>query len=451
MPAFQYEIINAEGDVQKGIFEAADPQSLADRFHKQGITVISIAPSNDKPGAEASSGGRSKKKVSRSSAKPSAKPEPKGKPEKGKPDEDLPWYKKELSMFGSGGVKLNNLLLFTSQLSSMVGAGLHLLNILSSLAKDTADKTLKRILAQVAGDVEEGESLSNALEKHPKAFSEIYVNLTKAAEATGNLDIVLAQLATYLEKTIGIRRKVKSAMTYPVVVLCIAAIAVMIILMKIVPEFERTYATLNAKLPGPTLMMIKVSQILREYFFLSMLGGGIFFFILYRLINTERGRYIFDGIIIKIPGFGPLLLKSVLTRFLSTLAILLQSGVNVLEALEIASRTAGNKVVEGAIMSSMEEIRNGMSINEALAMTNRFPEMVLRMISSGEEAGTLPTMLKSTADFYEQQVETAVEGLSSIIEPILMLFLGVVIGSVVVAVFLPIFNLGEAVKGSIHN
>ena len=440
MPSFQYEIINSEGTLQTGVFDAANSQALADKFHKEGLTVISIAPSKKSAGAEAPAAKPKKKKSAGPAAKPAAKPAT-------KEEENLPWYKKELPLPGAGKVKLDNLLLFTGQLSSMVGAGLHLLNILSSLAQDTADATLKKALIQVKNEVEEGESFSNALGKHPKIFSDIYVNLTRAAEATGNLDVILAQLATYLEKTIGLRRKVKSAMTYPVVVLCIAAIAIMAILMKIVPEFESTYASLNAKLPVPTVLMINISHLLRDYFFTTMTGAAIFFFILYRLINTEKGRYIFDGFIIKIPAFGTLILKSILARFLSTLAILLQSGVNVLEALELAAKTSGNKVIERAVMDSIEEIRNGMNINEALALTKRFPEMVLRMISCGEEAGTMPTMLQSTAKFYEQQVETIVEGLSSIIEPIMVLFLGVAIGSVVVAVFLPIFNLADAVKG----
>lgn len=438
MPSFQCEIINAEGTLQTGVFEASDSQSLADKFHKQGLTVISIAP-------EAGAGAKKAK-----AKKAPAEKKSKGKkeaPGKAKPDQDLPWYQKEIPFPGAGKVKMDNLLLFTSQLSSMVGAGLHLLSILSSLANDTADKNLKRILVQVRDEVEEGESFSSALAKHPKAFSDIYVNLTKAAEATGNLDVILSQLATYLEKTIGLRRKVKSAMAYPVVVLCIAVIAIVVILMKIVPEFEKTYASFNAALPAPTVMMITISHMLRDYFLTSLTGVVIFFVILIRLVKTERGRYIFDGLIIKIPAFGTLILKSVLTRFLSTLAILLQSGVNVLDSLNLAAKTCGNKVIEKAVMLSIEEIRNGMNINEALAMTKRFPEMVLRMISSGEEAGTLPTMLKSTSEFYEQQVETTVDGLSSIIEPFLMVFLGVIIGGVVIAVFLPIFNLGDALKG----
>ncbi len=368
-------------------------------------------------------------------------------PVKGKPGEEVPWYQKELPFPGAGKVKMSNLLLFTSQLSSMVGAGLHLLNILSSLANDTADKALKKILVQVRDEVEEGESLSTALAKHPKAFSDIYVNLTKAAEATGNLDVILSQLATYLEKTIGLRRKIKSAMAYPVVVLCIAIVAVAGILTYIVPEFEKTYASFDAALPAPTVMMITLSHMLRNYFLTTMTGVVVFFAILIRIIKTERGRYIFDGITIKVPAFGPLILKSVLTRFLSTLSILLQSGVNVLDSLNLAAKTCGNKVIEKAVLLSIEEIRNGMNINEALAMTKKFPEMVLRMISSGEEAGTLPAMLKSTSEFYEQQVETTVDGLSSIIEPFLMLFLGVLIGGVVIAVFLPIFSLGDALKG----
>lgn len=435
MPRFYYEIINAKGDLQEGTLDAPNSQALADKFHQQGATVISIAPTGGKEGAKKPSANLKKEKTSSAGNKSKTA---------------IPWYKGNLSLTGTGSVKLADLLLFTSQLSSMVGAGLHLLNILNSLAQDTKDRALKAILGAVKNDVEEGESLSTAMAKHPKAFTGIYISLVRAAEATGNLDIILEQLAIYLEKTIGLRRKVKSAMTYPGVVLTIAMLAVIGILVKIVPQFERTYNSLNAELPAPTLLMISISHLLIDYFFLSMVALGVFLFILNRLINTKHGRIIFDTILIKIPGFGPLIFKSIITRFLRTLSILLESGVNVLEALELAAETSGNKVIERAVLKCIDEIREGKGISEAFIKTKVFPDMVIRMISAGEEAGTLPEMLMKVTVYYEQQVETAVEGLSSIIEPLLMVFLGVVIGSVVVAVFLPIFNLGEAVKKGMH-
>ncbi len=416
MPKYHYEVIDVEGAVRQGEVEEENPEVLADSLQKKGLIVISI---NRYGETVKTKGG-------------------------------LAAYFEEMSnkMLLQGGVKLDTLMQFTTQLASMVGAGLHLLRTLSSLAEDMDNKAFKLMLTRIRDDVEQGEAFSSALAEFPKVFGGIYVNLVKAAEATGEMDVILNQLAVYLDKTITLRRKVKGAMTYPVVVLAFALIAVVVIMIKIVPIFEDTYTKLGADLPAATKSLIGISNIIRHYFFFSVTGVVGVIFILWRLFNTEKGKYVWDGMILKFPIFGPLMKKAILTRFLRTLSILLQSGVSVLEGFRLAGQASGNKVIERAAYHCMEDVRDGRPINESMAKTKIFPDIVIRMVASGEEAGTMPDMLQKVTVYFEQQVETAVDSLSSLIEPILIVFLGILIGSVVVAIFLPIFNLGGAIKGA---
>lgn len=441
MPLFHYEVINAEGASQEGEMESTNPETLADSLQKRGFVVLNIAPAtgggkSPVPSAASTNlGGFSPKTVAQAPVASGVLKE---------------WWAKanEPRINLQGKVPLATILLFTSQLASMVGAGLHLLKSLRSLAEGTSDKRFKAILENIQNDVEGGESFSNALAKYPKVFGTIYVNLVKAAEATGDLDIILAQLAIYLDKTLTLRRKVKGAMTYPVVILCFALIAVLILIAKIVPSFQQTFAKLGSDLPAITKSLILVSDILRDYLFFLIASVGLFISGFFKIISTPKGRFLFDKYIIKLPIFGDLIWKSILTRFLRTLSVLLDSGVTVLEAFQLAGQAAANKLLEKSAEECIEDIKDGVTIHEAMESRKIFPSMVIRMVSSGEEAGTLPDMLQKTTVYFEQQVETAVESLSSLIEPILIVILGTIVGTIIIAIFLPIFKLGEAVKGA---
>ncbi len=417
MPRFQYEVIDQDGSLRHGEMDGDDPERLADSLQKKGFIVVSVDRFGDAVAEKSGIGA---------------------------------WFE-ELNnkmILGSGKVKLNLLLQFTTQMASMVGAGLHLLRTLTSLANDMSDKRFKIILDNIKSDVEGGESFSSALAKYPNTFGDIYVNLVKAAEATGDMDIILNQLAIYLEKTMTLRRKVKGALTYPVVILIFAMIAILVLVLKIVPIFEKTFAKLGAELPAPTRILIDGTNFVREYFFLvfCVLAGVIFG--LNRFFKTQRGQYIFDKLIIKLPVFGPLIWKTVLTRFMQTLSILLSSGVSVIEALRLAGKASAHKVLEKSAYNCMDEIRDGKAISDAMANTKIFPEIVLRMVSTGEEAGTLPDMLNKVTVYFEQQVEITVDALSTLIEPLLIVFLGTIIGAIIISIFLPIFSMGDAIKGS---
>jgi type IV pilus assembly protein PilC len=416
MPRYHYEVIDADGSLRHGEVEEESPERLADSLQKKGLIVVSVSRFGDVSGGKSGLAAMFEE-----------------------------WNKKFI--LGNGKVKLPVLLHFTTQLASMVGAGLHLLRTLTSLATDASDKRFKIMLENIKSDVEGGEAFSSALAKYPNTFTDIYVNLVKAAEATGEMDVILNQLSVYLEKTMTLRRKVKGAMTYPLVILSFALIAILVLVIKIVPVFEQTFAKLGARLPAPTQILITISNTIRNYFFFTAcLVGGVVF-LLWRFFNTQRGRYIWDKLIIKIPVFGPLIWKSVVTRFLRTLSILLRSGVSVLEAFRLAGKASAHKVLEKCAYQCMDEIRDGRPIGEAMARTKVFPEIVLRMVSTGEEAGTLPEMLEKVTNYFEQQVEATVDALSSLIEPILIVFLGTIVGAIIVAIFMPIFRLGEAVKG----
>ncbi|MBI5788978.1 MAG: type II secretion system F family protein [Candidatus Schekmanbacteria bacterium] len=433
MPRYHYEVINAEGIPQEGDLDGVNPETLADSLQKRGFVVLSINAA--KGGAAAAAKGFS---LGASAARPAVS-DVTGKKQN--------FWEKLNDPGTKGGVKLATLLLFTSQLSSMTGAGLHLLKSLTSLSEDSADRRFQRILQNVRKDVEGGESFSNALARYPKVFSTVYVNLVRAAEATGDLDVILSQLAIYLDKTLTLRRKVKGAMTYPCVILGFATIAILILIAKIVPSFQETFSKLGADLPAATKTLIAISDILRNYLFVLIMAVAGIGFAFWSFIKTKKGAYLLDSLIIKIPIFGPLIWKSILTRFLRTLSILLESGVTVLEAFNLAGQAAGNLYLEKAAKECVVDIRDGRTIHESLETRKIFPAMIIRMVASGEEAGTLPEMLNKVTHYYEQQVETAVDSLSSLIEPILIVVLGTVVGAIIISIFLPIFKLGDAVKG----
>ncbi len=336
---------------------------------------------------------------------------------------------------------LKELAIFTRQLSVMVNAGLAIDQALSALAEQQTNKRFKAILEKVTEDVRGGSSLSNAFAKHPQIFDSLYVNMVAAGETGGTLDIILQRLAEYLEKIKALVNKIKSALAYPIAVLVIAILITAFILWKVIPAFAKLYHDLGAELPLPTQMVIAASNFLvnRVYIWLGGLIGLIFLYKLYS--STSMGRQTIDKIKLKIWIIGPLILKGALAKVMRTLATLVTSGVDILLALEIAAKTAGNSVIEKLILDAREEVAAGKSLSEPLKKSPYIPIMISQMIEAGEATGAMDTMLNKIADFYEDEVDTAVSALISVLEPIMVLFLGGLVGGIVISMYLPIFTL----------
>jgi len=345
-----------------------------------------------------------------------------------------------------GKVGLVDLVIFTRQLATMIDAGLAMVQSLQGLAEQTTSKVMRDVIKDVCARVESGDSFSEALQKHPKVFSRLYVCMVAAGEKGGLLAEILARLATYLENTNRLRKKVKSALMYPIVVTVVAILITIFLLIKVVPVFGEIYTSFNAKLPGPTLFLIQISNILKHYvLFLIIGGGGLVYGWLY-FIKTKTGRHFWDAKRIKLPVFGGLAHKICLGRFTRTLASLIRSGVPILEVLQIVSQTVGNVVMENAIRAAASDIERGESISAALGKHPVFPNMIIRMVTAGEQTGKIDNMLERVADFLDDEVETTLSGLTALIEPILIVFLGVVVGGMVICMFLPIFKMSEIVN-----
>ncbi len=347
----------------------------------------------------------------------------------------------------SGGrVGLADLVIFTRQLATMIDAGLAMVQSLQALAEQTTNKVMRDVIKDVCARVEGGDSFSEALQKHPKVFSRLYVSMVGAGEKGGLLAEILARLATYLENTARLRKKVKSAMMYPTVVTIVAILITIFLLVKVVPVFGEIYAGFGSKLPGPTLFLIQLSEIVKSYIILILLGGGGAVYAWLYIIKTKPGREFWDARRIKLPIFGTIAHKICLARFTRTLASLIRSGVPILEVLQIVSQTVGNMVMEKAIKVAAGDIERGESISSALAKHPVFPNMIIRMITAGEQTGKIDNMLERISDFLDEEIETTLSGLTSLIEPILIVFLGVVVGGMVICMFLPIFKLADVVS-----
>jgi type IV pilus assembly protein PilC len=348
----------------------------------------------------------------------------------------------------SGGrVGLADLVIFTRQLATMIDAGLAIVQSLQALAEQTTNKVMRDVIRDVCARVESGDSFSEALQKHPKAFSRLYVCMVGAGERGGLLAEILARLATYLENTARLRKKVKSAMMYPTVVTIVAILITIFLLVKVVPVFGEIFASFNATLPGPTLYLIKLSNLVKHYlFFFALVAGGAGYGWFY-FIKTPAGRLFWDSRRIRLPVFGSIAHKICLARFTRTLASLIRSGVPILEVLQIVAQTVGNVVMEKAIKTAAQDIERGESISNALARHPVFPIMIIRMVTAGEQTGKIDNMLERIADFLDEEIETTLSGLTALIEPILIVFLGVVVGGMVICMFLPIFKLPEIVNG----
>src|ERR687895_277250 len=346
-----------------------------------------------------------------------------------------------------GRIPTRDVVIFTRQFATMINAGLPLVQALDILAKQSENPALKDVTRQVVFDVESGHTVADALRKHPKAFTDLYTNMVAAGEAGGILDTILLRLAVFLEKNDALMRKVKGAMIYPGVILSVAVIAIGVLLLFVIPVFKEMFASVGMSLPLPTRVVIALSKFLKSYWW--AIGGGMVaaFFLLRRYYATNDGRRQIDGMLLRFPILGDVLRKSAVSRFTRTLGTLISSGVSILEGLEITAKTAGNRVIQDAIMESRASIAGGESIAAPLQKSQVFPPMVISMIAVGEQTGGLDEMLSKIADFYDEEVDAAVSGLLSLMEPIMIVFLGLVVGGMVVSMYLPIFDMMNAVQG----
>ncbi len=340
-----------------------------------------------------------------------------------------------------------DIVIFTRQFSTMIDAGLPLVQGLNILADQAENPTFRGILKQLTKDVEGGSTLAEAMKKHPKVFDDLFVNLIAAGEVGGILDTILQRLATFIEKAEELKSKIKGALTYPIVVIAIAFIVIAVILIFVIPVFQDMFASFGQALPMPTQIVVKLSDFMKSKIHFLIAAIIVFVIIYKRYSATKSGRRNLDSLSLKLPIFGDLIRKTAVARFTRTLGTMLASGVPILDALEIVAKTAGNVIIEEIIYEVRSSIAEGQTIAEPLSENDIFPGMVIQMISVGEATGALDTMLGKIADFYDKEVDAAVEALTSMLEPLLMLFLGGSIGGIVVAMYLPIFSMAGAVGG----
>ncbi|MFH1856310.1 MAG: type II secretion system F family protein [Candidatus Omnitrophota bacterium] len=405
MAKFKFVAKNQQGQTITEIIEAENQQAVIDSLRKKQFIIISI--------------------VSQKSSK-----------------------RLNLSFDISFGkaVKIDDLVVFSRQLATMVSAGLPIVQSLDILSEQIENKRFRAIVSEIKNNVETGSSLSEAMAKHSNAFSDLFVHMVSAGEASGMLDDILDRLAGYLESTSKLMKRINSALVYPIVVLIMAVVITLFMLIKVVPTFKGIFEGFGEALPVPTLILLQISDTLRHYFLIVF---GIFIFVTFvviKYINTPKGKLRFDTITLNLPIFGKLVKKIAISRFARTLSTLTKSGVSILTALDIVGKTSGNKVIEIAVQNVRESIKEGESIASPLAKAGIFPPLVVRMISVGEQTGSLEEMLTKISDFYDSDVTSAVEGLTSLIEPAVMVFLGGVIGSIVVALYLPVFKIGELIR-----
>ncbi len=344
-------------------------------------------------------------------------------------------------------VTTKDLVVFTRQFATMIDAGLPLVQCLDILGRQQDNKTFKKMLVQVKEDVESGSTFADALKKHPKAFDELYVNLVAAGEVGGILDTILNRLAAYIEKALKLKKQIKGAMTYPATVIGIAFVVIAVILVFVIPTFEKMFADFGGTLPAPTQVVINLSNFVQDYILVIIATIILGIVAFKKIYKTEKGRAKIDDFALKLPIFGPLIRKAAVAKFTRTLGTMISSGVPILDGLEIVAKTAGNKTVEKAIYRVRQSISEGKTIAEPLEKSGVFPPMVCQMISVGEQSGAIDTMLNKIADFYDDEVDDAVAALTSMLEPLLMLFLGTTVGGLVIAMYLPIFKLAGTVGG----
>ena len=403
MGKFKWEGTTKSGQSMKGEMEAPNTQAVQAQLRRQGI-----APGNIK---EAGKGLDMELKI------PGFEPK----------------------------VTTKDLVVFTRQFATMIDAGLPLVQCLDILSKQQDNKTFKANLTQVKEDVESGSTFADALKKHPKAFDTLYVNLVAAGEVGGILDTILNRLAAYIEKAMKLKKQVKSAMTYPATIIGIAIIVIAVILVFVIPQFQSMFESFGQQLPLPTRIVIMLSDFIQSYIFLIIGGCYGTVWILKRIYKTPKGQLFMDALFLKLPVMGILIRKVAVAKFTRTLGTMISSGVPILDGLDIVAKTSGNKIVENAIYKVAQSISEGKTIAEPLEQSGVFPPMVCQMIAIGEQSGSIDTMLNKIADFYDDEVDDAVGNLTAMMEPLLMLFLGTTVGGLVIAMYLPIFQMAGAV------
>ena len=404
---FAYKVRDQTGKLIEGELEADDATLVVGKLRQMGYTPIAV---------EAQSAGKMK-------------------------------LKGDIKIPGFGArVKMKDVAVFSRQFAVMINSGLSLIRSLAILAEQTENKELARVVGEVRLDVEKGVSLSAAISKHPKVFSRLYIAMVRSGEVGGVLDAVLMRLADTIESQVELRRKVKSAMTYPVVALSICILISAAMLLFIVPQFKAIYVDLGGELPLPTRVLISLSDMLKSYFIIVFLlvGGGVYLF--KRWIKTEQGRIKFDALKLRLPVMGLLVRKTALARFSRTLAALTRSGVGILEALDIVAETAGNETVAIALRDTQSAVKRGDTLARPLEQHEVFPAMVTQMIAVGEETGALDEMLDKIADFYDQEVTATVDALTSLIEPLMIVVMGTIVGGMVISLYLPMFNIIKLIK-----
>jgi type IV pilus assembly protein PilC len=345
------------------------------------------------------------------------------------------------------GVATRDIVIFTRQFATMINSGLPLVQSLDILAKQSENPVLRKTIEAVLYDVESGQTLADALRNHEKVFPELYTNMVAAGEAGGILDTILLRLAVFLEKADQLRRKIKGAMIYPSVILCVAIGAVAVLLIFVIPVFQEMFASVNLKLPAPTAFVIFLSEGLQSKWYVIVIAIFMILTTLKQTYKTPNGQLFLDRVLLNMPILGPMQRKAAIARFTRTLGTLVSSGVSILDGLEITAKTAGNRVLHDAIMESRASIAGGETISEPLKKSGVFPPMVTSMINVGEQTGGLDEMLTKIADFYDEEVDAAVEALLAAMEPIMIVFLGVIVGGMIVAMYLPIFDMINAVEG----
>ena len=400
LTAFLWEARTRTGDVKKGVMEAENEEAVHSKLKLQQLQPVAV------------------------------KKQP-----------------RQLSLNIGTGVNVNDIVIFTRLFATMIDAGLPIVQCLEILSTQSENKRFGKILAQVRANVEGGLTLSDSMRRFPKIFDNLFVNLVAAGEAGGILDTILQRLSVYLEKAQRLRRQIKGAMGYPITVMCIAAIVVTVLLTKVIPTFEKMFKDFGGgKLPAPTQFVIDLSWTMRNYLPYIVAGGIALFISVKFILRSRKGRLAFDGMLLKLPVIGPVLRKTVVARFARTMGTLLASGVPILDSMEIVAKTAGNAVVQDGIMFVRARISEGKDLATPLMETGLMPPMVVQMISVGEQTGALDAMLSKLADFYEEEVDVAVGSMTRMIEPLLMVFLGAVIGGLVIAMYMPIFEMAGNIK-----
>jgi len=408
MPQFKYTARNATGKTVQGTMEAAMQRVVVDKLRSDRMAILSINEVKAKAGASGESA-----------------------------------FQKFKEMFK--GVNPKDLVIFSRQLATMVSAGVPIVQGLTILCDQIPSPVFKKIITAIRSDIESGIAIADAMKKHPKAFSELYVSMIRAGETGGVLDTILERLSSYLESAEELKGKVKGAMVYPAVICGVAMSVTVFLLVAVIPTFKTVFSSFGGNLPFPTQILLMVSDFLQQQFYILAALPVILFITIKKMYGTESGRTAIDRLLIKLPVIGDLLKKVAVSKFTRTLGTLIKSGVPILQALDTVAKTSGNKIVENAIMKARESIREGEKIADPLKESAIFPPMVIQMISVGEETGNLEIMLNKIADFYDQEVDTAVKAMTSLIEPLIICVMGVVVGAIVICMFLPIFQMSSLV------